>query len=181
MKKPTVLAVSCSPKHTFSKLNQASIRFIAGFGVENDAHAGKLVKHLSRVAQDPNKPNFRQVYLIQSELFDELLTKGFQVIPGQMGENITTKGIGLLNLPKNTILQIGGSAKIQITGLRSPCAQLDGIKEGLMKAVLDKDSNGEIIRKSGIMAIVIESGEIKPNDLIKVELPNEPFEKLQPV
>ncbi len=176
-----VLALSKSQSHTFSKLNQISLQLIAGKGVEGDAHLGETVKHLSRVAKDPTQPNFRQVHLIHSQLFAELAEKGFLVKPGEMGENITTEGIPLLDLPRNTILKIGKTAKIQITGLRNPCLQLDDFQKGLMKAVLDKDKDGHLIRKAGIMGIVLAGGNVTLNDVIEVEYPLEPYLKLERV
>ena len=178
---PTVAAVSCSPDHTMSKPNQESIHLLEGLGVRGDAHSGETVKHRSRVAQNPDQPNLRQVHLLHAELFDELADKGFMLSPGQIGENITTYNIELLALPKNTILTIGASAKIQVTGLRNPCSQLDGIQPGLMKAVLDKDEQGELLRKAGIMGVVLTSGQVKAGDHITVDYPDEPFEKLRPV
>jgi MOSC domain-containing protein YiiM len=175
-----VIAVSSSPTHTMSKPNQQSIRLLSGLGVENDAHQGVTVKHRSRVKQDPMQPNLRQVHLIHSELHDELLGKGFELTPGQMGENITTKNIDLLGLPRHTKLHIG-EAIIEVTGLRNPCTQLDGIHQGLMTAVLDRDDEGNLIRKAGIMTVVLQSGEIKPGDDIKVELPAKPYQRLERV
>jgi MOSC domain-containing protein YiiM len=175
-----VIAVSSSPTHTMSKPNQQSIRLLSGLGVENDAHQGVTVKHRSRVKQDPMQPNLRQVHLIHSELHDELLRKGFELTPGQMGENITTKNIDLLGLPRHTKLHIG-EAIIEVTGLRNPCTQLDGIHQGLMTAVLDRDDEGNLIRKAGIMTVVLQSGEIKPGDDIKVELPAKPYQRLERV
>ena len=134
-----VIAVSLSTTHSFSKANQESIKLLTGLGVEGDAHAGEAVKHRSRVAKDPSQPNLRQIHLIHAELHDELKAKGFNIFPGQMGENITTRRIDLLGLPTNTKLYIGEKAVIQVTGLRNPCAQLDSFKTGLMAAVLDKD------------------------------------------
>ena len=164
MKKGKVVSVSKSSSHTFNKYSCDRITLIKGLGVEGDAHMGEKVKHRSRVAKDPNQPNLRQVHLMHSELFTELSEKGFEVKPAQMGENITTQDIDLINLPKDTILLIGKTAKIQVTGLRNPCKQIDSIKKGLMKAVLDRDEDGNLIRKSGIMGIVIEGGEIKVGD-----------------
>lgn len=179
--KGTVLALSKSPTHTMSKPNCDSIQLLAGLGVEGDAHKGKTVKHRSRVAKDPTQPNLRQVHLIHKELHEELEAKGFSIAPGQMGENITTKGIALLDLPKGTLLYIGASAKIEITGLRNPCHQLDGIQPGLMKAVLDRDASNNLIRKAGIMAIVLEGGIINRGDAIEVVLPPKPHQKLERV
>lgn len=181
MKKGTVTAVSKSKSHTFSKINSDSILLLKGLGVEGDAHMGKTVKHRSRVAKDPSQPNLRQVHLIHSELFDELTQKGFEIQEGQIGESITTKGIALLDLPKGTLLHIGKTAKIEITGLRNPCKQLDNIQQGLMKAVLDKDQDGNLIRKAGIMGIVIEGGEVSVGNTIEIVLPPKPHIKLAPV
>lgn len=176
-----VIAVSLSAKHGFSKVNQSRIKLVAGLGIEGDAHLGETVKHRSRVAKNLQQPNLRQVHLIHSELHDELKSKGFDVLPGQMGENITTQGIDLLKLPTDTVLKIGKTAAIQITGLRNPCAQLDKFKQGLMAAVLDKDAEGHIIRKAGIMGIVVATGEILVGDEIKVEFPPQPYRVLEKV
>ena len=176
-----VTAVSRSSSHSFSKPICASIHLIEGLGVEGDAHSGKTVKHRSRVALDPSQPNLRQVHLIHSELHDELIEQGFNVAPGVMGENITTKGIDLLGLPRDSLLRIGDEAVIQITGLRNPCKQLDDYQKGLLSAVLDKTPEGELIRKSGVMAIVISGGTIKPDDSIKIQFPEEPYNKLERV
>ena len=176
-----VKAVSKSGTHTFNKYDCDHIVLIEGLGVEGDAHLGKTVKHRSRVAQDPTQPNLRQVHLMHMELFTELSEKGFTVQAGQMGENITTQGVDLLKLPKDTILHIGKQAQIQITGLRNPCMQLESIQTGLMKAVLDKDEQGHLIRKAGIMGIVLHGGEIRPEDEIRTQLPEQPHEKLEKV
>ncbi|HEY7123648.1 MAG TPA: MOSC domain-containing protein [Ktedonobacterales bacterium] len=176
-----VIAVSCSPAHTFSKPTQGSIRLLTGLGVEGDAHAGETVKHRSRVARDPTQPNLRQVHLIQAELHDELHAAGFTVSAGQMGENITTRGIDLLRLPTGTRLHLGSRAIVEVTGLRNPCVQLDNFQSGLMTAVLERDEQGVLIRKAGIMAIVLAGGEVGPGDPISVELPPEPHQSLEVV
>ena len=139
------------------------------------------MKHRSRVARDPTAPNLRQVHLMHSELFDELAEKGFAISPGAMGENVTTRGIALLDLPTATRLHLGASAIIEITGLRNPCAQLNALHPGLMQAVLDRSADGKLIRKAGVMSIVIASGDICPGDPIAIELPAEPYRALEPV
>jgi len=176
-----VVSVSRSATHTFSKETVEVINLLTGLGVEGDAHMGKIVKHRSRVAQNPNQPNLRQVHLIHCELFDEVRSAGFHVEPGQMGENITTRGLNLLGLPTGTKLYIGELAVIEITGLRNPCAQIDSFQTGLLSAVLDHDENGNLIRKAGVMAIVLIGGEIRVGDFIRVELPPEPFRPLERV
>ena len=177
----TVVAVSKSPTHSISKPNQESIKLLAGLGVEGDTHMGEKVQHRSRVAKDPNQPNLRQVHLIHAELHDELRERGFNVCAGQMGENITTRGINLLDLPTGTRLHLGASAVVAVTGLRNPCSQLDDFQKGLLKAVLDTDEQGNVIRKAGIMGIVLTDGEVYVNDDIRVEAPPEPHQALKPV
>jgi hypothetical protein len=178
---PVVVAVHSSPSHTFSKPSYESIRLLAGLGVQGDAHAGTTVKHRSRVARDPQQPNLRQVHLIHAELHDELRDRGFTVGAGEMGENITTRGIDLLALPTGAKLHLGEDAVVEVTGLRNPCAQLDGLQDGLMAAVLDHDADGQLVRKAGVMAIVIAAGEVRPGDAVRVELPFQPHRSLEPV
>lgn len=176
-----VEAVSRSASHTMRKGEQASIRLLAGLGVEEDAHAGVTVKHRSRVARDPNQPNLRQVHLIHAELHDELRGAGFDLAAGQMGENITTRGIDLLGLPTSARLHLGDDAVVEVTGLRNPCTQLDGIQPGLMAATLGRDGEGNLIRKAGIMAVVVAGGVVRPGDAVAVELPPAPHHPLEPV
>jgi MOSC domain-containing protein YiiM len=177
----TVIAVSRKATHGPDKPNCDRIRLIAGQGVEGDAHCGPLVKHRSRVAKDPTQPNVRQVHLIHAELHDELSGQGFLIAPGLMGENITTRGVDLLALPRGARLKIGAAAVIEITGLRNPCYQLDELQPGLMPACLGRDAAGNPVRKAGVMAIVLTGGEVLPGDAVAVELPAGPPEALKPV
>ena len=179
--RPIVTAVCLSPTHTMSKPSARAIRLVAGLGVSGDAHAGETVKHRSRVARDPSQPNLRQVHLIHAELHDELRRAGFDISPGEMGENITTRGVDLLGLPTGTRLHLGADAIIEITGLRNPCRQLDGIEPGLMAAVLGRDTQGNLLRKAGVMAIVLEGGAVARGAVITIELPSEPWQFLAPV
>ena len=177
-----VTAVSVSAGHTMRKPNAAAIRLLEGLGVEGDAHNGTTVQHRSHVRRDPTKPNLRQVHLIHSELHEELAAAGFEGLqPGQMGENVTTAGVDLLGLPVGTKLRLGAAAVVEVTGLRSPCAQLDGVQPGLMKATLDRDADGELVMKSGIMGVVVTGGDVRPGDPIGVELPPEPHVRMQKV
>ena len=176
-----VKAVSRSATHTLSKSNEERITLRAGHGVEGDAHAGVTVKHRSRILKFGNTPNLRQVHLIHHELFEELRAAGFSVRPGQMGENVTTEGVDLLNLPKGARLHLGEAAVIEVTGLRNPCRQLDKLQSGLMAATLAHDVAGNLQRKAGVMAVVLSGGEVKNGDPILVELPAGPYEPLAPV
>jgi MOSC domain-containing protein YiiM len=163
-----VAAVSRDSAHRFSKQSCASIRLIAGLGIEGDAHCGETVQHLSRQARNPEAPNLRQVHLIHAELCDELAAKGFATSPGQLGENITTRGIDLLGLSRGAQLRLGSEAVIEITGLRNPCQQLDRFASGLKAAVLDFGPDGSLIRKCGVMGIVIAGGEVHVGDDIAI-------------
>jgi MOSC domain-containing protein YiiM len=178
---PVVESVSRSKSHGFSKRPELLIRLVAGHGVEGDAHFGTTVKHLSRVRQNPAQPNLRQVHLIHAELFEELRARGFSVGAGEIGENITTRGLDILGLPRGTRLHIGAEAVVEITGLRNPCVQIDRFQSGLMSAVLDRDDKGALVRKSGVMGIVVAGGDVTPGDVIRVELPPEPHVALAPV
>lgn len=177
-----VLAVHRSRSHSFSKFTEdEGIVLVAGLGVEGDAHAGPTVRHRSRLARDAGAPNLRQVHLIHAELFDELMAAGFAVWPGELGENITTRGLDLLALPTGTRLALGRSALIELTGLRNPCVQMDRFQQGLMAAVLGRDAQGQLVRKAGVMAVVLAGGEVRPGDAIGIELPALPHRPLLPV
>jgi MOSC domain-containing protein YiiM len=177
-----VVAVSSSGSHTFSKPSQGSIRLLAGLGVEGDAHCGATVKHRSRVARDPSQANLRQVHLISSEVHDWLGGLGFDVGPGQMGENVTTRGVDILSLPLGTLLHLGDTAVLSVTGLRNPCGQLNGLASGLRDALLEVDADGSVVaRKAGIMSVVVEGGEVSAGDVIRVELPVLPHVGLVPI
>ncbi len=176
-----IAAVSRSQEHSFSKANQESITLVKGLGVEGDAHSGETVKHRSRVAQDPSQPNLRQVHLVHAELFDELQVAGFKIRPGDIGENITTNGIDLLQLPTGARLHLGETAIVEVTGLRNPCLQLNNFQPDLMDAVLARDSEGNLVRKAGIMGIVLVDGQVRPGDGIRVELPPQPYRALERV
>jgi MOSC domain-containing protein YiiM len=177
----TVTAVHRSTDHSFSKFAEDTVVLVAGLGVEGDAHAGELVKHRSRVRRDPTAPNLRQVHLLHAELFDELMAKGFAVFPGDLGENVTTRGVDLLALPTGTRLRLGGQAVVELTGLRNPCSQIDKFQSGLTAAVLDRDAAGELVRKAGVMAVVLQGGEIRPGDGVAIELPEGDQRPLAPV
>ncbi|MDP2801110.1 MAG: MOSC domain-containing protein [Phreatobacter sp.] len=175
-----VISVSLDRRHRFSKAAADEITLIAGEGVAGDAHCGVTVKHRSRARFNPTLPNLRQVHMIQAELFDELATKGFVVGPAELGENITTSGIDLLALPTGARLAIG-DAVVEITGLRNPCIQMDRFQDGLMQATLDRDAKGGLVRKAGIMGIVLTGGRIRPGDAVAVTLPEGPHRPLQKV
>jgi len=167
----SVVSVSRDDRHNFSKPPVATITLLEGLGVEGDVHAGVTVQHRYLVRKDPTAPNRTQVHLIAAELFDELEGLGFTVTAGEMGENITTTGIDLIRLPQRTILHLGADAVVEITGLRSPCSLINKFQSGLMKACITRDADGHVIRKAGIMGVVLRGGEVKPGDSIRVQLP----------
>ena len=176
-----VVAVSRSPRHRFSKERVDAVRLVEGHGVEGDAHAGGTVQHLSRKRWRPAEPNLRQVHVLHAELLDDLAEQGYRVQPGDLGENVLVSGVDLLGLPTGTRLHLGEGAVVEVTGLRNPCLQLDRFQKGLMAAVLDKDPEGRLIRKAGVMAVVREGGEVRAGDAVAVSFPAEPHRALEPV
>ena len=176
-----VIAVARDGEHRFSKKTTTAIKIVAGLGVEGDAHQGRLVQHRSRVRVDPSQSNLRQVHLIHAELFDELLSKDFRVRPAELGENITTRGIDLLALPRGTVLRIGDEAVLEVTGLRNPCHQIEQFQPGLLAAVVERRADGQLIRKTGIMTIARAGGTVRPGDPVEVELPSLPHVPLDRV
>lgn len=179
--RPCVVAVCQDRRHAFSKPPVEVIRLRAGWGVEGDAHAGTTVQHRSRKRWNPTLPNLRQVHLLQAELHEEFGAAGYSVEPGDLGENVTTRGLDLLGLPVGTVLRLGAEAAVQITGLRNPCVQIDRFSAGLLALNLDRDADGNVVRRTGVMAVVLTGGEVRPGDAIRVELPTEPHQRLTPV
>jgi MOSC domain-containing protein YiiM len=176
-----VVAVARDDAHRFSKPHHEEITLVAGLGVEGDAHFGRTVQHLSRVRRDPTAPNLRQVHLIHAELLDELALDGYDVVPGALGENVLTRGVDLLGLPRGTRLRLGDEAEVEITGLRNPCVQIDQLGDGLMKRLVSLDDDGAVVRLAGVMAIVLGDGVVRPGDSIEISLPDGEHEALQPV
>ena len=176
-----VTAVSRSARHRFSKDEEDCIVLHAGLGVDGDAHAGVTVKHRSRVRRDPSQPNLRQVHLMHSELHDELRSAGFPVGSGDLGENVTTRWVDLLALPAGTLLRLGSSAVVEVTGLRNPCVQIDRFAPGLLARVVGRDVDGAVVRRAGIMAVVVEGGQVRPGDRVGIELPRPPHRPLEVV
>ena len=174
-----VICVAAHPSHAFSKTPRQQIQLITGLGVEGDAHCGETVKHRSRVAANPHQPNLRQVHLFAGEMLDEVLARGFAVKPAELGENITTHGLDLINLPLGTQLQIGKETLVELTGLRNPCKQIDRFQNGLMQAVLGRDENDQLLLRAGVMAIVLKGGTICAGDTITATLPALPYKKLE--
>ena len=177
----SVLSVSRHQTHEFSKTVVDRIEIVENAGVAGDAHAGITVKHRSRVAVDPNQPNLRQVHLIERELFDALAVSGFELKAGDLGENILTQGIALLELPTDTVLRIGPDVRLQVTGLRNPCSQIENFRTGLLKEVVYKGSDGNLVRKAGVMTVVLAGGSVRPGDSIEAELPPLPHRPLERV
>ncbi|ALO66232.1 MOSC domain-containing protein [Arthrobacter alpinus] len=176
-----VSAVHLDTSHRFSKESVEEIELEAGLGVAGDAHRGVTVQHLSRVRADPTAPNLRQVHLIQQELFEWLEPRGFSVAPGELGENITTRGVDLLKLPRGTLLHLGEHAVVELTGLRNPCSQIEDFRPGLLKELVGHDDGGTVVRRAGVMGVVRTGGAIRPDEPIVVVLPEGPHEALERV
>lgn len=177
----TVVATSANAAHGFSKRPADFITLVENSGVAGDAHAGVTVKHRSRVRKDPSQPNLRQVHLIAAELLTELAEAGFAIAPGDLGENLTTRGLALLDLPTGTILGIGRDVELEVTGLRNPCSQIEAFRPGLLARVVTRHENGWIERRAGIMSVVRKGGVVRPGDAISARHPPAPWTPLAPV
>ena len=176
-----VVAVARDAEHRFAKSVEVAITLMPGLGVAGDSHSGATVQHRSRLARTPGAANLRQVHVIHAELLEELAEAGFDVGPGQLGENVTTRGIDLLRLPRGARLRLG-AALIEVTGLRNPCRQIDAnVGPGAMAATLGRAADGSLVRKAGVMAIVVEGGEVRAGDDVTVEHIPETAEPLAPV
>lgn len=178
---PVVVAVSRDEAHRFSKVPCERIELVEGHGVLGDAHAGTTVQHLSRVRADPTQPNLRQVHLIPAELFDEAREHGYELLPGDLGENVLTAGLALRTLPRGTRLLLGADAVVRLTGLRNPCQQINDFRTGLLRVALGRDDDGAVVRKAGVMGVVERGGAVLPGDAVEVELPSGPHLPLEPV
>ncbi|MEP6814014.1 MAG: MOSC domain-containing protein [Marmoricola sp.] len=177
----TIEAVHRDAEHRFSKVPVQEIRLLAGLGVEGDAHSGVTVQHRSRVARDPTQPNLRQVHLIHAELLEEVAADGHRVAPGDLGENVTTRGVELLALPVGTLLRLGGEAVVRVTGLRNPCVQIEAFDDGLLEQLVGRSDDGSVMRKAGVMGVVTRGGLVREGDPIDVVLPEGPHRPLAPV
>lgn len=184
---PTIVAVHRSPTHTFSKYSEPSIHLLTGLGVEGDAHCGPTVRHRYLARKDPAAPNLAQVHLLEAEFLetlsrvappsDQMTLVPEPILPGQFGENITTRGLALCTLPHGTRLRLGATALIEFTNLRSPCKLMNGLRPGLMKASFHP---GTRLPRAGVLAIVLEAGTVRAEDFIEVLLPEAPHRSLQP-
>jgi MOSC domain-containing protein YiiM len=178
---PQVVAVAASGTHRFGKQTVPVIRLVEGLGVEGDAHLGETVQHLSRQRRHPDEPNLRQVHLIHAELFHEVHEEGYRVLAGDLGENVTTRGLDLLELPVDTVLLLGDTAEVRLTGLRNPCVQIERFRPGLLEHVVHRADDGSLVRKAGVMAVVRRGGEVRPGDPVTVVLPEQPHRPLDRV
>lgn len=176
-----VVSVSAEPGHGFSKTPRVAITLLPGLGVQGDAHCGATVRHRSRVAADPLQPNLRQLHLFPAEWLEALDVRGFDLAPGGLGENVLTRGLDLLALPTGTLMRFSQGPLVAVTGLRNPCRQIEAYRKDLLAAVLDRDAEGAVVLKAGIMAVILEGGVIAPGDSIALSLPPEPHQKLQRV
>lgn len=198
MSQAEVIAVCRDGLHRFSKAPVDRITLIEGLGVEGDAHAGTRVQHRSRVRRNPDQPNLRQVHLLHREPFDDARDQGYVLSPGDLGENILTEGLDILSLPEGTVLEIGDTAVVRLTGLRNPCRQINDFRPGLLKVVLARENgtprdepapstaspqaqSTPLIRKAGVMSVVQRGGSVSAGDPITVKLPPAPHHPLAPV
>jgi MOSC domain-containing protein YiiM len=167
--KGTVVAVASNAKHGFSKCVRDRITLVKDHGVDGDAHAGRFIQHRYLAKKMPLLLNNRQVHLMASELFAELASSGFHIAPGELGENVTTAGLDLTNLPLGTRLRIGSLAIVELSGLRTPCVLIDRFQKTLKRAMIRKHDHPRF--RCGVLGVVTATGETSPGDPVTVDLP----------
>lgn len=117
-----------------------SLRLVEGLGIEGDHHA--------------RPGSSRQVLLMAEEDCAR-----FGLAPGEVRENIVTRGIDLASLAPGTFLRVG-SALLEITQPCEPCAFIDGLRPGL---------RARIGNRRGMLARVAASGEVRVGDAVAAD------------
>lgn len=175
-----VLAVSADRGHRFRKMPQRDILLVEGHGVEGDAHAGPFVRHRYLARRQPRLPNLRQVHLIPSALFGTLRRCGYEIGAGGLGENVTTAGLNLEEMPLGTRILLGQTASVELIGLRTPCVLIDRFRSGLKQHLLAFAKTGPAFR-CGVMGVVRTGGRVAAGDVARVVLPSPPVRALPPI
>jgi len=175
-----VVGLARDGRNGFSKSAMDTICLIQGQGVEGDAHSGPFVRHRYLARRQPRLPNLRQVHLIPSELFEALRNAGYDLHPGDLGDNIATAGLDLETLPMGALLDLGSEACIELTGLRTPCVLIDRFRTGLKRQMVCSEPVAPRFR-CGVMSIVRTGGRLAVGDPIRVRLPPKPWTDLPAV
>lgn len=100
------------------------------------------------------KPD-RAVSLMDAEAGAGLGANGGDAAPGELGENLTVRGLGARVLPLGARLRLEGGVELEITERHKPCSAPDG---------------GEA-RIIGCFARVVTSGEVAAGERVWVEQP----------
>jgi len=142
--KAIILAVCISERKGEQKHPVESIKLLPHHGVAGDAHAGDW---------------HRQISLLAQESVDRLQEKvPFPLLPGAFAENILCEGIQLSALPVGTRLTIG-TALCEVTQIGKECHADCAIRRQAGDCVMPRE---------GIFAVVLEAGEAKAGDEIRV-------------
>ncbi len=136
----TVANLLLYPGNRLPMASVMSAKAIENLGLEGDRHAKANSK--------------RQVLLVEAEMLDEMGLRA-----GDVRENITTRGIALMELPVGTRLCIG-EAIFELTVECEPCNLMDQLRPGLKEALKGQ---------RGMLARVMQSGTLSVGDAIRVE------------
>ncbi|GLV57128.1 MOSC domain-containing protein [Dictyobacter sp. S3.2.2.5] len=162
----TVIAVCRNPQPGLPKPVVDEIQLLDDLGVEGDYHAGKLVRHRYLARKYPDRPNLRQVLLVDAQAYQDIEQQDIQLGPGSMGENMTVQGLPLMLLAIGTQLLIG-DVLLEVTEVRTPCKQLNGMHPDLLQAVTTREQ-GKKRFKAGIMARILHGGAVRAGDHITI-------------
>ena len=139
----TVVNLQLCPANRLPMESVTSAKAIENLGLEGDRHAKADSK--------------RQVLFIEAETLEKLGLRA-----GDVRENITTRGIALMELPLGTRLRIG-AAIFELTVECEPCNLMDQLRPGLKETLQGQ---------RGMLARVAQSGTLSVGDLILVESPS---------
>jgi MOSC domain-containing protein YiiM len=126
-----------APKKRLPMEELSEARAIENHGLEGCAHA---------------RPGRRQVLIVDGETLDAM-----NLAPGIIRENITTTGLNVNSLKAGQQLRIG-EARLEISGVCTPCDQLERLRPGLRR---------EIWGRRGMLCCVVEGGMIRRGDLVE--------------
>ena len=137
---PRIVGVFTSPgRNTAESVAHERRQAIAGQGLEGCAHGN---------------PPKREVLFVSAENLESV-----DVEPGAIRENFTVEGTDVQQWPIGQRVKVGGEAVFEITMVCDPCNRMDQLRDGL---------RAELDGKRGMLARVVESGEVAVGDPVEL-------------
>ncbi len=101
----------------------------------------------------------RQVSLLAIESINKMRSLGFEVVPGDFAENLTTEGIDLVSLPVGSRVSVGDEVVLAVSQIGKECHTGCAIYRQIGKCIMPRE---------GVFAQVIKGGLVKAGDVIRV-------------